>query len=135
MIVITLLWFIWHQTDFRLVSNQSEKCNHTQNLVRFNNIQKIFPQAHKWFPARLELLLSAIREADSCLSVLTRYARGTILPRCNEGIQGCSEVRPHDAERHQLLGSFPGCKRCRNSERYSREKSRSSIKKNCTNIP
>ena len=32
-IVITFLRSIWHQTEFRLVLNQSEKCNHNTHLV------------------------------------------------------------------------------------------------------
>ena len=38
-IVITLTWLIWHQTEFHLVPNQSEKYNYNPNLVRINNIQ------------------------------------------------------------------------------------------------
>jgi len=32
-IVITVFWLIWHQTGFRFVLNQTEKCNYSLNLV------------------------------------------------------------------------------------------------------
>ena len=40
LIVVTLFRLIWHQTEFRLVTNQLEKCNNDQNFVTFNKIQK-----------------------------------------------------------------------------------------------
>ena len=38
--VITFFRLIQHQTEFHLVLNQSEICNHNPNLVGFNQIQK-----------------------------------------------------------------------------------------------
>ena len=43
--VITLFWLILHQTEFRLVSNQSEKCINNPNMVPINQIRKSFPRA------------------------------------------------------------------------------------------
>ena len=41
-IVIKLFRLIWHQTGFRLVTNQLEKCDHNPNLVKLNTIQNPF---------------------------------------------------------------------------------------------
>ena len=35
-----------HQTELRVVPNQSEKCNYHPNLVWFNKIEKIFLRVH-----------------------------------------------------------------------------------------
>ena len=42
-IVITILWYIWHQTEFRLAANG----NLNPNLVFIINIQKIFLCAYR----------------------------------------------------------------------------------------
>ena len=46
--IVTLSWSIWHQTEFRLLLNQSEKCNCNQDLVLFNVIQNQF--LYVWGP-------------------------------------------------------------------------------------
>ena len=40
--VIALFLFIWHQTEFRIMPNISEKCNYNSNLVLSNKIQRIY---------------------------------------------------------------------------------------------
>ena len=36
----SLFRLIWHQTEFRLMPNQSEKCSYNTNLVWFNKVHK-----------------------------------------------------------------------------------------------
>ena len=85
LIVVTIIRLIWHQMEFRLVSNQSENGKYTENLVCFNNFLKkvIRENASIWYdynnstwfkqvalkPENLQRSKNVhVSERDACLS-------------------------------------------------------------------